>query len=331
MMKFITTLLLGLLMFGQNLYGQNVPNGMKYQAVARDMKGQALTNQDLQLRISLYADPFKKVIDYVEIHKVITNELGLFSLTVGEGFVSKGNFINIPWSTGEVWMEVAIQTDDETDFVTISDSRMLSVPYAFHALTASELTGTGISTRGGDPAVPPIEWRLSGNKGTDPTIDKIGTTDRVDLVLVTNNLERIRILSSGEVLIRTDLVAEQNVNLNTLGGETYNNGNFTVGGKTILEDNLAVQGAAYLKKNLQVDSVALFNDGTESLNPYTGALVVNGGVGIGGNLNVAGDVNFGGAATFGGQLHITDQTQSTSTSTGALIVDGGVGIKRGSM
>ncbi|MBK8831279.1 MAG: hypothetical protein IPN60_10550 [Saprospiraceae bacterium] len=38
-------------------------------------------------------------------------------------------------------MEVAVQTDDETDFITISDSRMLSVPYAFHAATANEIIG----------------------------------------------------------------------------------------------------------------------------------------------------------------------------------------------
>jgi enhancing lycopene biosynthesis protein 2 len=329
MMKLITSLLLGLLIVGQTLNAQSVPQGMKYQAVARDMKGQTLANQDLQLRISLYADPLKKAIDYIEIHKVITNELGLFSLTVGEGFVSKGSFIDIPWSSGEVWMEVAIQTDDETDFVTISDSRMLSVPYAFHALTASEITGPGISTRGSDNTTdPPAEWRITGNKATDPTIHKLGTTDRVDLVIVTTNLERIRILSSGQVLIRTDLIAEQNVNLNTLGGQTVNSGNLTVGGKTLLLDNLGVEGTAYMNRNLEVDSIARFLDETESFDPSTGALTVVGGAGIGGNLNVGGDVNFGGAATFGGQLHITDQTQSTSTSTGALIVDGGVGIAK---
>jgi len=252
-------------------FAQHVPQGMKYQAVARDMKGQVIANQDLQLRISLYADPLKKAIDYVEIHKVITNELGLFSLTVGEGFVSQGIFSTIPWSTGEVWMEVAIQTDDETDFVTISDSRMLSVPYAFHALTASEISGSGTGTRGGGDttADPPVEWRLSGNKSTDPAIHKLGTTDRVDLVIVTTNLERIRILSSGQVLIRTDLVAEQNVNLNTLGGETNNSGNFTVGGKTLLKDNLGVEGVTYLNDILKV------RKGVE-LNTQEGNTIVNG-------------------------------------------------------
>ena len=324
----LTTLLVGLLFLGLPLHAQHVPNGMKYQAVARDMQGQVLANRDLQLRISLYADPHKQAIDYIEIHKVHTSDLGLFSLTVGEGFTAKGAFADIPWSSGEIWMEVAIQTDDETDFVTISDSRMLSVPYAFHALTATGLSGKGTGSRGGGTAEPPYAWYLIGNKGTDPDTHKLGTTDRADLVVVTSDLERIRILSSGEVVIRTDLIAEQNVTLNTQGGETINNGNLDVVGKTILRDNLGVEGAAYLNSILEVDSTALFADETQSLSPSTGALTVKGGVGIGGNLNVAGDVSFDGAASFGGPLRITNETESTSDSTGALVVDGGVGIAK---
>ena len=329
-MKLLTTLFLGLLLSGTSLFAQNVPNGMKYQAVARDMRGQVLANQDLQFRISLYADPRKQVIDYIEIHKVYTNDLGLFSLTVGEGFTVKGSFSDIPWSSGEVWMEVAIQTDDETDYVTISDSRMLSVPYAFHALTASGLAGAGTGSRGGGTttADPPYAWLLIGNKGTDPDTHKLGTTDRADLVVVTSDLERIRILSSGEVVVRTDLIAEQNVILNAIGGETINAGNFSVGGKTLLGDNLGVEGATYLQDILEVDSTATFRDETQSFTSSDGALIVKGGVGIGGNLNVAGDVSFGGAATFVGPLRITNETESTSDSTGALIVDGGVGIAK---
>src|SRR5690606_11457014 len=72
-MKHLLTLLLGLVLVGQPLSAQQVPNGMKYQAVARDMQGRVLANQDLQLRITLYADPRKQVLDYIEIHKVFTN------------------------------------------------------------------------------------------------------------------------------------------------------------------------------------------------------------------------------------------------------------------
>ena len=42
-------------------------------------------------------------------------------------------------------------------------------------------------------------WSLSGNSGTTPGTDFIGTTDNVALVMKTDNSERIRILGTGEV------------------------------------------------------------------------------------------------------------------------------------
>jgi len=138
-MKLYTAFVFFLLLLNLSVEGQSVPQGMKYQAVARDLKGQVMANQDLQLKISLYSDPVNRDVAYMEIHKVITGALGLFSLSVGEGIPVKGRFEEIPWSSQEVWMEVAVQTDDETDFITISDSKMLSVPYAFFAATAGEL------------------------------------------------------------------------------------------------------------------------------------------------------------------------------------------------
>ena len=47
MKKIYTTFLLSFMLLGQILYAQNVPNGMKYQAVARDQKGQVLADRNL--------------------------------------------------------------------------------------------------------------------------------------------------------------------------------------------------------------------------------------------------------------------------------------------
>ena len=46
-------------------------------------------------------------------------------------------------------------------------------------------------------------WILSGNSGTTAGTDFLGTTDAVDFVLKTNNNERIRVLSAGNVGIGT--------------------------------------------------------------------------------------------------------------------------------
>ncbi len=43
------------------------------------------------------------------------------------------------------------------------------------------------------------KWDFSGNSGTDPSIDFIGTSDAEDLVLRTDNTERIRLTANGNV------------------------------------------------------------------------------------------------------------------------------------
>ena len=46
-------------------------------------------------------------------------------------------------------------------------------------------------------------WRLSGNAGTDASIDFLGTTDAQDLVVKTNGTEALRVTSGGHVGIGT--------------------------------------------------------------------------------------------------------------------------------
>jgi len=46
-------------------------------------------------------------------------------------------------------------------------------------------------------------WNLTGNSGTNPTSNFIGTIDNVDLVLKTNNSEKMRISSAGRIGIGT--------------------------------------------------------------------------------------------------------------------------------
>ncbi len=47
------------------------------------------------------------------------------------------------------------------------------------------------------------DWKLTGNTGTNPTSNYIGTTDLVDLVIKTNDNEKVRVMSTGNVGIGT--------------------------------------------------------------------------------------------------------------------------------
>ncbi len=48
-------------------------------------------------------------------------------------------------------------------------------------------------------------WSVTGNAGTDPSLNFLGTTDSKDVVIKTNSTERMRFLSTGEVRIGSTL------------------------------------------------------------------------------------------------------------------------------
>ena len=134
-MKQLNIILLGIiiLLFSMpTVYAQSVPQGMKYQAVARNLSGEVMANQAIAIKIALQGNGANAGVHYTERHDVITNQFGLFSLVVGDGIVDQGDFANVPWSSEDIWMEVAIKNAGESSFSTISSSKLLAVPYAFH-------------------------------------------------------------------------------------------------------------------------------------------------------------------------------------------------------
>lgn len=297
---------------------QSVPRGMNYQAVARDKSGEILANQTLTFKISLVSKHGESTTNhFTEIQRITTNQFGLFTLVIGKGSTLSGNFNSIPWSTEDIWMDVAIKDDAQTDYAQISSSKLLTVPYAFHAETANSVSGSANAYNGpydsasgsgssGGNSVNTIgngtPWTIAGNYGTLAGREYLGTSDNVDLVVKTNAIERMRIKNSGDISMVNNVSVGASVNLNTASGSTTNNGQFNVVGLTRL------------------------NNVAQSNTISDGSLVVAGGTGIAKNLNVGGAFNAVGASSFGGILSVTDATESTSPSTGALIVTGGVGI-----
>lgn len=132
-MNKIYLLILVLAMSFQFALAQTVPQGMNYQAVARDKDGDVLSEEKISIKIVLFTN--SKIVDehYTEIHNIQTNKLGLFSLVVGEGDVYAGEFDKIPWSSQEIWMDVFVQYGGIPNFTKITSSKLYAVPYAFVA------------------------------------------------------------------------------------------------------------------------------------------------------------------------------------------------------
>lgn len=327
-MKKMTLLLATVFTLAFQAVSQTPPRGIKYQAVARNLKGEVLANEKITLRISLLSlEAGRQEVHYSEVHEMVTNAVGLFSLTIGNGQSSGQELDRVPWSTRNIWMEVAIREKSTGVFAVISNSELLAVPYAFHAVTASRLAEGGPGMENNGPGVPANVWSLKGNSNTNPLVDKLGTTDNKDLILVTNNIERFKITAAGDINIANslrvgidvevgnDLYVKKNVFLNTVSGSTTNNGSFTVanGNPTALTGQLTVDNNTWLKSRLRTDGITDLN---AALNVNNGAATV-----------LTGTLRADLAATFKNQVLIDNPALgSTSTTTGGLVVAGGAGI-----
>jgi len=299
-----------LLLIAVTIFAQNAPSGINYQAVARDGKGQVLTNKTISLQITLYAGESGGKGAYSETHRIQTNELGLFSLVVGKGEVTGGDFLQVPWSTMNVWMELALDEAGGKDFKTINASQLMAVPYAFHAATAGDLAN-GQNDDGSEKTA--AFWKANGNELTTPGPHFLGTLDAKDLVIKTTNLERMRITAAGNIFMNNTLNVGVDVNV----GRDVNIGR-----------NLDVNNNANIDFDLTVGGISRFNNPTQSITKDDGAVIVEGGVGVEKNLNVGGNTSLGGTLAVGGVLTVTNTTQSTSKDDGALVVEGGAGIEK---
>ena len=126
--------------FCSMLVAQTNPEGMNYQAVARNTKGEILADQPIALKVILFSVQSTGKIEYYnEVHDVVTSATGVFSLVVGKGKKESGVFETVPWSKENIWMQVSIKSKGQSDFVTISNSKLLAVPYAFYAATAGQV------------------------------------------------------------------------------------------------------------------------------------------------------------------------------------------------
>ncbi len=130
---------------------QDPAKGFNYQAVARDNDGQIMSNNTINLRISILEnasgeDPSAEAPVFVELHQVTTSPYGMFNLTIGRGIPYQGNFKDIRWGESAHWLQVEMDTKNNGDYFLLGMSEILTVPYAIHAKEAEKLVGDWAET-----------------------------------------------------------------------------------------------------------------------------------------------------------------------------------------
>lgn len=134
-MKKLYTILTAALLTMTTLAQVAPPQGINYQAIARDNSGTILANVSIDARLSILTDTVANTIQYQEVHSnVQTNQFGLFTLVIGQG-VSTGlglvSFANIPWGTNNTFIKIEANTG--TGYINMGTLKFWSVPYALFA------------------------------------------------------------------------------------------------------------------------------------------------------------------------------------------------------
>lgn len=183
------------------LNGQDAPfAGLNYQGIARQPDGQALSNQSLLVRLSFSgASPTDRPF-YSEVHRAVTDDLGLFQLVIGRGNPLRGTLNEVPWETQNIWLNLEISTGGPSAFELVGRSELQSVPYAFFAESTRTLVNDPVLDLRSTPG-PSIYWTIGGNVGTRPPYHFIGNRDKADLVLKTDDTRRVVISEDGQVNI----------------------------------------------------------------------------------------------------------------------------------
>ena len=143
-------------------------------------------------------------------------------------------------------------------------------------------------------------WALTGNSISGSEF--LGTTNNQPLVVRTNNVERLRVTSGGNVGIGTSSPTQT---LEVVGTAA-------ISGNTSVGSNLSVTGSATVGSGLTVSSGGASITGNSTVN---GTLGVSGDASVGGNLTVAGNTTLGDVAA--------DQVTINAGTVTALNIPGG--------
>ncbi len=119
-----------------SVFGQS-PQGLNYQAVARNGSGVILQNQNIGIRFTI-TDGQGGPIIYQETQSTVSNQFGLITLNVGSGIPGAGSFSSIPWASITPWLQVEMDADGGTAYVSMGTSPLLSVPYALFAASGNQ-------------------------------------------------------------------------------------------------------------------------------------------------------------------------------------------------
>jgi len=189
------------------MQAQDIAQGIRYQAVARNAVNQPMLNLPVAITITIASDNSAQNVHFIEHHEAMTNEQGLFVVNIGQGKPQNGALANVPWANQELWLKVELSEKDQNAYRVVSNHRFMAVPYALHAASASALSPStdGSTEKRNDSE----QWTTAGNTGIVPNFQFLGNSDNQDLYLKTNNTTRVIFSKEGQMRIKSSLNGDE--------------------------------------------------------------------------------------------------------------------------
>ena len=124
------------------------PQGIPYQAVARNSSGAILASTAISVRFTIRDSVAAGTIKYRETFSVTTTAQGMFSINVGQGTVVSGTFSGINWGTNAKFMQVDLDPAGGSSYIDMGTQQMMSVPYALYGCKSDTAMFSRLSYQG---------------------------------------------------------------------------------------------------------------------------------------------------------------------------------------
>ena len=131
-----------ILIFFCHILCAQIPRKMSYQAVVRDINNKLVSNETVNIRISILQGSIYNAAEYVELQSPTTNANGLISIVIGSkaSNVEYGDLSAIKWDKdGPFYIKTEAKLENSDDYFVIASNELLSVPFALYAETANNV------------------------------------------------------------------------------------------------------------------------------------------------------------------------------------------------
>ncbi|WP_287619449.1 Vir protein [Parabacteroides sp.] len=153
-MKHINTFIIALCFLSIcSLLQAQAPQLISYQAVARDLTGKVLSEKPISVQVEILQGSNQGTAVYTETHELTTTKTGTINLLIGGGNPQVGAFAEIDWSKAPYFLRLGMKQEKETEYKEVSNTQMVSVPYALYAEKAGSVTNVDSEDKPSDGTI----------------------------------------------------------------------------------------------------------------------------------------------------------------------------------